>query len=70
VNIHGVSGFLSNVGDVEDMTKNALHILQNEEILKTFKDNARAEATKFDIHTIVPYYEAIYMHVLNKLTIV
>ncbi|MBE9490456.1 MAG: N-acetyl-alpha-D-glucosaminyl L-malate synthase BshA, partial [Bacteroidetes bacterium] len=27
VNIHGVSGFLSNVGDVEDMTKNALHIL-------------------------------------------
>jgi len=70
VNIHGVSGFLSNVGDVEDMTQNALHILQNEDILKTFKDNARAESTKFDIHAIVPYYESIYKHVLNKLSIV
>ena len=70
VNIHGVSGFLSNVGDVEDMTKNALYILQNEDRLKTFKDNARAESTKFDIQAIVPYYEAIYKHVLNKHTVV
>ena len=69
VNMHGVSGFLSNVGDVEDMTKNALYILQNEDILKTFKDSARAEATKFDIHAIVPYYETIYKRVLNNITI-
>ncbi len=66
VNIHGVSGFLSNVGDVEDMTKNALHILQNEDVLKTFKTNAKLEAAKFDIHNIVPLYEAIYKNVLNN----
>ena len=70
VNKHGVSGFLSNVGDVEDMTKNALYILQNEDVLKTFKTNARIEATKFDIHNIVPFYEAIYKTVLNKMSLV
>lgn len=70
VNKHGISGFLSNVGDVEDMTKNALYILQNEDVLKTFKTNARIEATKFDIHNIVPFYEAIYKTVLNKMSLV
>ncbi|MGB5419788.1 N-acetyl-alpha-D-glucosaminyl L-malate synthase BshA [Algibacter sp.] len=59
VNIHGSSGFLSNVGDIEDMTKNALFIL-NDKNLKTFKANARKEALKFDLHAIVPKYEAIY----------
>ncbi len=66
VNIHGVSGFLSDVGDVEDMTKNALHILSDESRLKTFKDNARNEALKFDLHAIVPQYEAIYEDTLAK----
>ena len=66
VNIHGESGFLSNVGDIEDMTKNALYILSDETRLKTFKDNARKEALKFDLHTIVPQYEAIYEDTLAK----
>lgn len=70
VNIQGISGFLSNVGDVEDMTKNALHILQDEDVLKVFKTNARKEANQFDIHSIVPYYEAIYKNVLNKFSII
>jgi len=66
VNIHGKSGFLSNVGDVEDMTRNALHILSDETRLKTFKNNARKEALKFDLHAIVPQYEAIYEDTLAK----
>jgi len=66
VNIHGKSGFLSNVGDIEEMTKNALHILSDETRLKTFKDNARKEALKFDLHAIVPQYEAIYEDTLAK----
>jgi N-acetyl-alpha-D-glucosaminyl L-malate synthase BshA len=60
VNKQGVSGFLSNVGDVDDMAKNALYILKDESILSEFKINAKVEAKKFDIHEIVPYYEAIY----------
>src|SRR4028119_591210 len=37
VNIHGVTGCLSNVGDVEDMSANAIKILENEETLAKFK---------------------------------
>lgn len=66
VNIQGISGFLSNVGDVEDMTKNALYILSNKIRLETFKANARKEALKFDLHKIVPQYEAIYEDTLAK----
>ncbi|MCF7569124.1 N-acetyl-alpha-D-glucosaminyl L-malate synthase BshA [Sabulilitoribacter arenilitoris] len=66
VNTHGVSGFLSNVGDVDDMTKNALHVLSDESRLHTFKNNARQESLKYDIHNIVPQYEAIYEDTLAK----
>lgn len=66
VNIHGESGFLSNVGDVKDMTKNALYILKDEARLKTFKANARKQSLKFDLHAIVPQYEAIYEDTLAK----
>ncbi|WP_262732869.1 N-acetyl-alpha-D-glucosaminyl L-malate synthase BshA [Gaetbulibacter sp. NE] len=66
VNIEGVTGFLSNVNDVESMSKNAVHILSDEERLATFKQNAREEAAKFDIHKIVPQYEAIYKDTLQK----
>ncbi|GAA4231098.1 N-acetyl-alpha-D-glucosaminyl L-malate synthase BshA [Postechiella marina] len=66
VNINGVSGYLSNVGDIEEMSKNAIHILSDEKRLETFKNNARKEALKFDLHQIVPQYEAIYEDTLAK----
>ncbi|AJR04172.1 N-acetyl-alpha-D-glucosaminyl L-malate synthase BshA [Siansivirga zeaxanthinifaciens] len=66
VNIHGVSGFLSNVGDVDDMAKNAIYILSDNNRLQQFKDNARKQALKFDLHEIVPQYEAIYQDTLAK----
>ncbi|MGR7814197.1 N-acetyl-alpha-D-glucosaminyl L-malate synthase BshA [Lacinutrix undariae] len=67
VNIHGVTGFLSEINDVEDMSKNALFILKDAKRLEEFKQNARREANKFDIHEIVPKYEAIYKKTLaNK----
>ncbi len=66
VNIHGQTGYLSNVGDVEDMAKNALAILQDEATLKTFKANAYQQAKRFDIHAILPQYEAIYNRVLSQ----
>lgn len=65
VNKHGVSGYLSNVGDVEDMAKNAIKILENEETLELFKDNAKKVAAKFDIENVVPFYEAIYEKALE-----
>lgn len=66
VNIHGETGFLSNVNDVEDMTKNALKILKDDTVLKQFKEQARASSKRFDIHTIVPKYEKIYEDTLKK----
>lgn len=60
VNIHGVSGFLSNERDVDDMIANALKILSDEEVLNTFKENAYKTATKFDIKKVLPLYEDIY----------
>ncbi|OBX26538.1 N-acetyl-alpha-D-glucosaminyl L-malate synthase BshA [Gelidibacter algens] len=66
VNIEGVSGFLSNVSDVEDMSKNAIHILSDEDRLQTFKLNATKEAAKFAITNVVPQYEAIYVRTLKE----
>jgi L-malate glycosyltransferase len=64
LNIQGVTGFLSNVGDVDNMVKNAIYILQDEN-LPTFKANALARAKEFDITNIVPMYERYYEKVLR-----
>lgn len=60
VNIDGVSGFLSNVGDVDDMASKALQILKDDQTLEKFKQNAYNVASKFDIVNILPLYEEIY----------
>ncbi len=60
ININNYSGFLSNVGDVEDMCKNSLLLLTDNEKHLQFKKNAVQQAMKFDINTIVPVYEELY----------
>ena len=60
VNIPGVSGYLSDVGDVADMAKNALKILKDDTILNEFKANALSIAQQFDIKNILPLYEELY----------
>ena len=60
ININGVTGFTSPVGDIANMSKNAIDLLQDETKLKTFKQNALKEAKLFDIHHIIPKYEALY----------
>lgn len=69
VNIHGFSGFLSDVGDVDSMSKNAIYILSDKARLETFKANARKAAEKYDLRTIVPQYETIYETTLAKASI-
>ncbi|HNR15370.1 MAG TPA: N-acetyl-alpha-D-glucosaminyl L-malate synthase BshA [Chitinophagaceae bacterium] len=60
INIPGETGYMADVGEVDTMSKQALSILQNDEILKGFKERAAAHAKKFDIHNIVPLYEKLY----------
>ena len=65
VNVHGVTGYMSNVGDVEDMAKNALMILSNEEVLIEFKANALKRAKEFHIDKILPMYENVYLSLIQ-----
>ena len=64
LNINGKTGFLSKVGDVDDMTKNALYILKDSN-LPTFKHNALERAKEFDITNIMPMYEDFYRDILE-----
>lgn len=70
VNEDGYSGYLSEVNAIEDMTANALKILSDTDTLNQFKANAKLQSEKFDLHTIVPMYEAIYEETLNKFLVV
>ena len=58
--IDGESGYLSKVGDVKEMSSNAIEILSNENKLSLFKENALKQAMKFDVKQILPRYEKIY----------
>lgn len=63
INIEGKTGYLSKVGDIKDMSENALKILSDDEHLKCFKKAALANAKQFSIEKIVPQYEALYIKV-------
>ncbi|WP_085472502.1 N-acetyl-alpha-D-glucosaminyl L-malate synthase BshA [Sphingobacterium psychroaquaticum] len=66
LNRHGVSGFLSDIGDVEDMAKNALYILEDCDRLLKFKEAAYKRAQEFDISKILPMYENYYEEVIRQ----
>ncbi|TAE47430.1 MAG: glycosyltransferase, partial [Cytophagales bacterium] len=59
LNLNGVTGFTSKIGDVQDMAKNSLFVLQDDQ-LPIFRANALARAKEFDLINIVPYYENVY----------
>jgi glycosyltransferase involved in cell wall biosynthesis len=59
VNIHGESGFLSDVGDIQDMAKNLIYLLQPG-ILQQFKKNALERSKVFSLTQILPQYEVLY----------
>lgn len=66
VNIQGKTGFLSNVGDIDDMAKNAIYILEDEKRLEEFKENAFQYAQQFSIEKILPKYEEVYRKVIKN----
>lgn len=66
VNFEGISGYLSDVGNTEEMAENALKILSDDTVLAEFKKNALSVAEKFDIKNILPLYEDLYQKAINK----
>jgi N-acetyl-alpha-D-glucosaminyl L-malate synthase BshA len=65
VNIHGKTGFMSQVGDVASMAQHAIDILSDDDVLNKFRKNAMEQAKRFDIHEILPQYEAYYESILK-----
>ncbi|HTF17888.1 MAG TPA: glycosyltransferase, partial [Chryseolinea sp.] len=65
LNIQGVTGFMSPVGDIEDMTQKALFVLDKTN-LPTFRENALKRAKEFDITRILPIYEQYYQKVMER----
>ena len=66
VNFDGISGYLSDVGNTQEMSQNAIKILENEYTLLEFKNSATSTAKQFDIKNVVTLYENLYKNVLKK----
>lgn len=66
VNIDAYTGYLSPVGDVEDMVKKSLQLLQNKEKHKEFQENCLDHVKKFSITPITEKYIAYYRSVIES----
>ena len=66
LNRHGVSGLMSNVGDLDEMAKQVFYLIEKEERLLKFKDQARERANAFSLEAVLPLYEKLYDKVLNS----
>lgn len=66
VNKQGFSGYLSNVGDVDEMAKNGISILKDDAVLRKFKLQALQQAKEFSLDKVLPQYEALYEKVVLK----
>ena len=66
VNLQGETGYLAEVGNVEAMSKYAIKLLGDEDLLSQMKKNAKAQAEKFDLMHILPIYEKMYAETLKN----
>ncbi len=65
VNIENQTGFLSDIGNIDEMASNAITILKDEQRLKQFKENAYQQAQQFRLEKMLPLYEELYQRVIN-----
>mgnify|MGYP001395153696 FL=1 len=66
VNIDGVTGFLSDVGDINKMSNDICYLIANSNLLNSFKSNALKHAKKFDLNNFLPKYEEVYNKLINN----
>jgi N-acetyl-alpha-D-glucosaminyl L-malate synthase BshA len=60
INIQGETGYMADVGDVAAMSKYAIDLLSDDDLLNKMKEAAYQQALLFDIKNIIPIYEALY----------
>lgn len=65
LNLHGETGYIAEIGDVDRMAKYAIDLLTNEKKYSIFSKNARERAKEFEEDKIVSIYEAFYEEILN-----
>lgn len=65
INVHDKTGYLSEVGDVLSMSQHAIHILEDDATLGSFKNAAALHARGFEKGRIVPIYEQLYESVID-----
>jgi len=66
VNLDGFSGYLSDVGDIQSMARNAIDLLSDYKKLALFRVQAKERATLFSLDKILPQYENLYQEVIKK----
>ncbi len=65
--VHGETGYIAELGDVQRMAKYATELLSDDRKLELFSQNARKRAVeKFRVELIVPQYEKLYEEALNE----
>ena len=65
VNIDNKTGFLSDVGDIDKMSKDISNLLSNKELLETMKINAFNHAKSFDLPRILQFMKKFIIDCLN-----
>ncbi len=65
--VHGETGYVAEIGDVQRMAKYVVDILTNKKKRDTFSENARRRAVEmFDTELVIPKYEELYKRVLAQ----
>jgi len=66
LNLHGETGYIAEVGDVNKMADYALKLLADDRIYKIFSENAYNRASNlFSAERVIPQYENYYKYVLE-----
>ena len=65
--VHGETGYVAEIADIERMGRYVVDLLSNTKKIQIFSENARQRSVeKFDTHLIIPLYEQLYERTLNQ----
>ena len=68
LNVHGKTGFLVEIGDIDAISKYSVKILSDKKALIKMKKEANLHSIKYDINLVIPLYEKTYQRALDMFT--
>ena len=68
LNVHGKTGFLVEIGDIDAISKYSVMILSDKKALIKMKKEAYLHSIKYDINLVTPLYEKTYQRALDMFT--